>query len=151
MKLHVIHNEKKEKGLWFGNEDLKRKLQVINNEKYKLRCVFYALVIKNKSLNRSYEGGLRGFLGKHSGECNGKITVVCFMGGDVDDTANDLIENGLKIVDDFEFIDAGRYAMDVGIGNKKGSHNVNVGVDWLRGRYANGGIYVWYVDNEQIG
>lgn len=48
--------------------------------------------------------------------------------------------------------DAGGYALGMNSPyNKKGSHNVNVGVDWLRGRYARGGIYVWYVNNEQIG
>jgi len=131
----------------FVGMEVKMNLHVIHNENKKLKCVFNTLVIKNESLNRSYTGGLIGFLDKHGGECNGRITVVCFMGGDVYDTADDLIENGLKIVEDFEFIDAGRYAMGMNSPyNKKGSHNVNVGVEWLRGRYAQGGIYVWYVD-----
>lgn len=37
--------------------------------------------------------------------------------------------------------DAGGYALGMNSPyNKKGSHNVNVGVDWLRGRYARGGF-----------
>ncbi|MEJ2657096.1 MAG: hypothetical protein P8012_07850 [Desulfobacterales bacterium] len=44
---------------------------------------------------------------KHGGECNGKITVACYMGGEIAETMDELVENGLKFLEDFEFIDAG--------------------------------------------
>lgn len=84
-------------------------LHVIHNEKKKLKCVFNTLVIKNEALERLYKGGLIGFLDKHGGQSNGKITVACYMGIDIDETIDDLIENGLKYIEDFEFIDAGSY------------------------------------------
>lgn len=124
------------------------KLHVINNEKKKLQCVFNTLVIKNESLERSYKAGLIGFLDKHGGECNGNITVVCYMGGDIYDTMDELVENGLKFLDDFEFIDAGSYVI-FDPNKEVYPHYVSQRVDWLKGRYANGYIYVWYADDKQ--
>ena len=126
------------------------KLHVIHNEKKKLKCVFYALVIKNASLARSFDGGLLGFLNKHGGQCTGKITVVCFMGDDVEETAFDLFRSGLKPEQDFTLVDAGKYAiyMGVAVDVYKPPIKVELRVDWLKGKYANDGVYVWYVDNE---
>ena len=116
------------------------KLHVINNEKKKMQCVFNTLTIKNEALERFYKGGLIGFLDKHGGEyeCNGKITVLCYMGFEFDEIIEDLIENGLKFLDDVYFIDAGAYEQDVVV------NDIEQKVDWLKGRYANGYIYVWY-------
>ena len=116
------------------------KLHMIHNEKKKMQCVFNTLAIKNEALERFYKGGLIGFLDKHGGEyeCNGKITVLCYMGFEFDEIIGDLIENGLKFLDDFYFIDAGAYEQDVVV------NDIEQKVDWLKGRYANGYIYVWY-------
>jgi len=123
------------------------KLHVIHNERKKMQCVFNTLVIKNESLERFCKGGLIGFLDKHGGQSNGKITVDCFMGGDIDETIDDLIENGLKFIEDFYFIDAGIYLL---CDPKKEAypHNVRQRPDWLKGRYAKGYIYVWYADDK---
>ena len=124
------------------------KLHVIHNERTKLQCVFNTLVIRNEALERSYESGLIGFLDKHGGESNGKITVVCYMGGEIDETMEELVENGLKFLDDFEFIDAGAYL--IYDPNKEFyPHNVSQRVDWLKGRYVNGYIYVWHADGKK--
>ena len=118
------------------------KLHVIHNERKKLKCVFNALVIKNTSLERSFEGGLIGFLDKYGGQGNGKITVVCFMGSDVEETAYDLFKNGLKPDEDLTLVDAGEYAiyMGIAIDVDKPLPKVKLSVDWLKGRYINGGV-----------
>lgn len=121
------------------------KLHVINNKRKKLQCVFDTLVIKNESLERSYEGGLIGFLDKHGGECNGKITVVCYMGGEIFDTIDELVMNGLEFLEDFEFIDA----VSNDSNRKTYPHNIKQRVEWLKGRYVNGYIYVWYADDKE--
>jgi hypothetical protein len=89
-------------------------------------------------------------LDKYGGQCNGKITVVCFMGDDVEEAAYDLFKNGLKPDEDLTLVDAGEYAiyMGIAIDVDKPLPKVNLSVDWLKGRYANTGIYVWYVDSE---
>jgi len=124
------------------------KLHVIHNEKKKLQCVFNTLVIKNEALERLYEGGLVGFLDKHGGECNGKITVCCYMGSEIYDTMDELDENGLEYLEDFEFIDAGEYLI-IDPNREAYPHNVRQRVDWLKGRYFKGYIYVWYADDKQ--
>jgi len=118
-------------------------LHVIHNEKKKLQCVFNTLVIKNEALERLYDGGLIGFLDKHGGECNGKITVCCYMGGDIYETMDDLVEHGLNFIEDFEFIDAASYLI-IDPERQASAYNVRQRVDWLKSRYAGGYIYVWY-------
>ena len=119
------------------------KLHVIHNERKKLQCVFNTLVIRNEPLERSYEGGLIGFLNKHGGECNGKITVVCYMGGDIYDTMYELDENGLKFTEDFEFIDAGKHLL-CDPNREAYPRNIKQRVDWLKARYFNGYVYLWH-------
>ena len=116
------------------------------NERKRLQCVFNTLVIKNEAMERLYEGGLIGFLDKHGGEYNEKITVVCYMGADIDETIDDLVENGLKFLKDFEFIDAGAY-MIIGSEKQACPFIVKQKVGWLKGCYVKGYIYVLYNDN----
>ena len=66
-----------------------------------LRCVFYTVVERNRALQKKYSGGLKGFLARYHCRCNGYFSVACYMGSDVDDTVEDLIENGLKAWEDF--------------------------------------------------
>jgi len=124
--------------------EIRMNLHVIHNEKKKLQCVFNTLVIKNEALERLYKGGLIGFLDKHGGEyeCNGKITVLCYMGFEFDQIIDDLVTNGLKFLEDFDFIDAGCLRDPFAVAN-----NIQKRVDWLKGRHAGGYIYVWYNDD----
>jgi hypothetical protein len=70
------------------------------------------------------------------------------VGGDVYETIDDLIENGLRFLEDFEFIDAVSYLI-IDPEKKGYAYNVKQRVDWLKGRYAGGYVYVWYNDNKQ--
>ena len=121
------------------------KLHIIHNEKKKLPCVFNTLVIKNEALERSYNGGLIGFLNKHGGEyeCNGKITVLCYMGFEFEKIINDLFKCGMKFLEDYYFVDAGAYEQFVV------ANDIKQRVDWLKGRYVDGYIYVWWTDDNQ--
>jgi len=127
-----------------GTED-QMKLHVIHNERKKLQCVFNTLVIRNESLERFYKGGLIGFLDKHCGEyeCNGKITVLCYMGFEFDQIIDDLVRSGLKFLEDFDFIDAGVYII-IDPNREAYPRNIKQRVGWLKGRYFNGYVYVWH-------
>lgn len=121
-------------------------LYVVHDSREKIGCSFNTLVIKNKALAKHYKGGLTGFLKKNPGaRCNNHITVICYMGGGIDKTIDELIVNGLTIGEDFAYVDAASFAMyysifDKGVRQKP----VDVGVSWLKARYADGTIYVWY-------
>ncbi len=66
------------------------------------------------------------------------------MGFDIYETIDDLVENGLKFIEDFEYIDAGCYS--VADPEKRAyPHNVKQRVNWLKGRYSEGYIYVWHI------
>ena len=116
-----------------------------------IRCFFFTVIVKNESLVKHYQGSLRGFMEKHYPLCNQDISVSVFMGGDFNDLIDDLIENGLKVGEDFACFDASdliddmyRYP-DECIWRK----NLDLGVGWLKGRHSNneGSIFVWYNDD----
>ena len=88
------------------------------------------------------------YLQTHGSLTNNDISVFCSMGDEIDLVVKDLIDNGLHGGDDFTFVDAGGYSMQVAISKEDCPHNISVGVDWLEARYAKGGIWVWYVKGD---
>ena len=126
------------------------KLFVVNHSEERFRCAFYTLVIRNKALVKHYKGGLHGFVENYAARCNNYITVWCDMGSEINAAINDLVESGLTMDVDFVFMDAGSYAIAQSMIHKVGRRNhLDVGVSWLKGRYANGGIYVWYAESSR--
>ena len=125
---------------------------VHNTNRKKFKCVFRSLVIKNDSLVKFYDGGLQGFMDKHPLFCNENITVGNFMGNDIDVIVDDLIENGMKMDEDFIFLDATRLAFNVqsGLSPIALKKAVDIGIDWLIGEYDHGDIYIWYADEPEI-
>ena len=72
-----------------------------------IRCFFFTVVVKNESLVKNYLGSLKGFMEKHYPLCNQDISVRVYMNGsDVYDLIDDLIENGLKMGEDFACFNA---------------------------------------------
>ena len=123
-------------------------LYVVHDSEEKIGCSFNTLVAKNKALAKHYKGGLKGFLQKNPGaRCNNHITVICYMGNGINKTIDELVANGLTIGEDFAFVDAGCIAMYYGIGNNGvRQKNVDAEVSWLKARYVNGIVYVWYAE-----
>ena len=122
-------------------------LYVVHSKEEKLRCAFYTLVIKNEALAKKYKGGMPGFMETYSAICNDHITVWCDMGSDINEAIDDLIENGLTMDEDFVFFDAASYSMELSMIYKVARRNhVSTGVKWLKARYGDGAIYVWYVE-----
>jgi hypothetical protein len=127
------------------------KLYVVHNtQRKRFKCVFCSLVIKNESLAKFYNGGLQGFMDKHRLFCNENITIGNFMGDGVDAIVDDLIENAMKMDEDFTFLDATRLAFNVqsGLSPIALKKDVNIGVDWLKVKYDNGNIYIRYADDK---
>jgi hypothetical protein len=121
-------------------------LYVVHDSEEKMGCSFNALVIKNKALAKHYKSGLKGFLKKNPGaRCNNHITVISYMGGGIDKTMDELIVNGLTIGEDFGYVDAACFAMYYSIFEKGVRQKlVDVRVSWLKARYVDGVVYVWY-------
>jgi len=125
---------------------------VHNTQRKKFKCVFCSLVIKNESLAKFYDGGIQGFMDRHRLFCNENITVGNFMGDGINTIVDDLIENAMKMDKDFIFLNATGLAFNVQlalspIAIKK---DVNIGVDWLKGEYDHGDIFIWYADEPEI-
>ena len=59
-----------------------------------------------------------------------------------------MLARGLKFLRDFEFIDAGEYLL-CNPERQAYPRNIKQRVDWLKGRYANGYIYVWHADGKE--
>ena len=125
---------------------------LIYSARNELRCVHFALIVKTQSLNRKYPGGVASFSRKYGARSNGKITVACFMGNDIDEATKDLEENGLAFNDDFAPLDSGRHEMQFWVASIHGpddlakAHDIHVGVTWLQGRISNlGAVTVRYV------
>ena len=117
-----------------------------------IRCFFFTIVVKNESLVKHYQGSLKGFMEKYYPLCNQDISVSVFMNGDdFYDLIDDLIENGLKMGEDFGCFDASNLADDMYRYPDECTwrKNLDLGVNWLKGRHSNneGSIFVWYNDN----
>ena len=83
--------------------------------------------------------------------CNQDISVSVFMCSGFKDLIDDLIENGLKIGEDFGYFDSD-YIVDLMYrypDECTWRKNLDLGVGWLKGRRVNNtrDIYVWYNDN----
>ena len=72
-----------------------------------------------------------------------KITVLCYMGFEFEKIINDLFKCGMKFLEDYYFVDAGAYEQFVV------ANDIKQRVDWLKGRYVDGYIYVWWTDDNQ--
>jgi hypothetical protein len=125
-------------------DEMGRNLHVVHDSAEETRCVFNALVVRNSALNAKYPGGLRAFVEKFGFRCNEKIAVDSFMGGDIDPVIEDLRRCGLIPREEFMFVDAGAYFLlsSVDTRNPYRPQPVDLGVDWLEGRYHKGGVYV---------
>jgi hypothetical protein len=93
----------------------------------RIRCFFFTVVVKNKSLVKYYQGGLKGYIEKYYPLCNQDISVRVYMAGnDVYNLLGDLIKNGLKIGKDFNCFDASDLAFDIECTWRK---NIDLGVE----------------------
>ena len=122
-------------------------LSFVYTSNKRIKCFFFTVVVKNESLVKHYQGGLRGFMETYYPLCNQNISVRVYMAGsDVYDLMDDLIENGLKMNEDFVHFDASDLAFNIECTWRK---TLSLGVDWLKGRRSNkiGDICVWYNDN----
>ena len=73
--------------------------------------------------------------------------VDCYMGGDIDDTIKDLIQNESTIDEYFNVFDAESLCMGLIMdrSNLKIRHTVELGVGWLKAQFVKGeGFFVWY-------
>ncbi len=117
-----------------GEEEEDRSLYTADKE---IRCVFYALVVRNQALEKKYEGGLRGFLKKHGGEYNDEIATICYMSPEFGPDVEDLKKNGLEPRKDFIVL------YDDGVNKDYEPFPFEVG--WLGGYYHQGGVMVFMV------
>ena len=119
---------------------------IVHNSDPKMRCLFNSVVVRNESLNAKYPGGLDGFIRKNGGVANWDITVTFSMAEDIYEVVDDLRHQGLSGGDDFVFVDAAGYSIQTFRDKKDFPHNIDVGVGWLKARYADGGIWVWIAE-----
>lgn len=129
------------------------RLYVAHDSSEKIHCSFFTVVIRNKALAQKYNGGLKGFMNKHRARCNNDIVVDCYMGGDIDDTVKDLLENGLTIDEDFTVFDAEGLFMQLRMSPDyaKMRHIVDLGVRWLKVQFIEGeGFSVWYSETKPV-
>ena len=61
-----------------------RDLYVVYEDGNELKCVFHAIVLRNKALADKYPGGLKAFTEKQLSKCNRDLTVYCDMGSDIE-------------------------------------------------------------------
>jgi hypothetical protein len=112
-----------------------------------IRCFFYTVVVKIESLVKHYPGSLKGFMENHYPLCNQDISVRVLMSyGDCSDLVEELIENGLKVDEDFVYFDTDMYCFPDEFTWRK---DLDLGVGWLKGRLSKIplSIRVWYNDD----
>jgi hypothetical protein len=107
-----------------------------------IRCVFYALVVRNQALEKKYTGGLTGFLKRHGGEYNDEILTICYMAPEFDSDVADLKANGLELDKDFLLLIDDLYGPP---SSYKDFEPYPFEVSWLGGYYHEGGVVVFMV------
>ena len=114
--------------------------QIQYNPQKEIRCVFYALIVRNQALEEKYRGGLKGFLKRHGGEYNDDITTLCYMSPESGADVADLEANGLEEREDFIVLIDDLYG-------PRQSHNdfepYPFDVPWLGGYYHADGVVVF--------
>lgn len=131
------------------NPSKKPDLSLVHCAERELGVHSHAVVIKNKSLAVRYPGGIKGFMDKHKGLSNGRITVKCFSGfyNEVYELLKDLKTGGFKLTRDYIYFNADRHISEV---NRKRSlgvrclNKVDAGVNWLQGRMSREVMYIQY-------
>jgi hypothetical protein len=109
-----------------------------------LRCVFNAVVVRNSAIVQRYPGGMSAFIELCPfNDCNENIVAYSSMGREVNKVIHELVACGFKHREDFLFVDAGLYIMS----GDDGPFPVDMEVDWLEGRFEDGGIYVRFVES----
>ena len=120
-------------------------LYLVYEDNKAIKCAFNTIVIRNKSLIKKYPFGIKAFIEKHNPKCNRDITVSCYMGSDVEDLWNDLIQNGLIKNIDFTCFDAGSFYFEFRMTGKENAiHDIVFDAPWLKGHYTKDGVFVWY-------
>ena len=106
-----------------------------------IKCIFVALVIKNKPIEEKYHGGLKAFVNKHNSLYNDNITTIMAMsGGDIAIDAVELLKCGLVVKQDFVVFDASNEFIPL-----PDYSEINLGVDWLKAYWHDGHTIVQYV------
>jgi hypothetical protein len=121
-------------------------LRLVYSQNDTIHCAAFSLIIRNKALQRNYPGGLAGFLRRFPSRSNRHITVFSDSGLNFEMVGNDLWANGLTYGQDFVLVDAADYdwALLINPDVQANAHRLDLGVAWLRGRYADRQIHVWY-------
>ena len=128
-------------------------MHVITTSSKRVECQFFTLVIKNEVLHRKYVGGLKGLLDEYGGKSSRDLTVLCFMGDEINDAIGDLLASGLTAEEDFTVIDAA--IMQMGIEAKKDDISfrelmLDTGPPWLKVSYEKSLIFVELNVEEEI-
>jgi hypothetical protein len=112
----------------------------------KIRCTFYAIIIRKQSLQERYPGGLAAFTNHYFVQSNNHITVICGMGSDVGNTLLVLYHCGLMQSEDFTTLDTIESEMWCSINPdmRKRPFPVDTRVNWLKAQYCNGNVWVWH-------
>ena len=116
----------------------------------RIRCFFFTVVVKNELLVKYYPGSLKGFMETYYPLCNQDISVTVYMNiADWNDliVRGDLIGNGLKMGEDFCRFDTD-YLVESMYRHSGGRNNLDLGVNWLKGRCVDWDVYMWLTDGK---
>jgi hypothetical protein len=112
----------------------------------KIRCTFYAIIIRKQSLQERYPGGVAAFANHYYIQSNDHIAVCCDMKSDVGNTLLALHQCGLMQSEDFTTFDTIESEMWCSINPemRERPFSVDTRVEWLEAQYWNGTVWVWY-------
>lgn len=116
-----------------------------HGDQNELKTVFYTVVVRNEALKKIYPGGVGAYHRKHSPKGNRDICISCYMGGDVDDCVDDLLVCGLLPQNDFICFNSTLGTICVDWDEIDGTSR-DMRVDWLKGCYHDGYLWVRYQD-----
>jgi len=131
---------------FWGRDNKMTNLHVTYTSFPRLRCVFCTIIIRNQSLQEKYPGGLEAFVRHFNARCNDRIAVYCDMGSDIGDVLMVLHQCGMKEFEDFTTLDTVDSEMwcCAKPEMRKRSFSVDTRVEWLKGQFWKGNVWVWF-------
>jgi len=112
----------------------------------RLRCVFCSAIIRNRSLQEKYPGGLEAFTQNFGVQSNDRISVYNDMGSDIGNLLVILHRCGMKEFQDFTTLDTVDSEMWCCAKPelRKRPFAVDTRVGWLKGQFWKGNVWVWF-------
>jgi len=124
-----------------------RNLYVVHDSSEVVKCSFLTFVVRTKSIDTKFPGGLKAFAEKHGPRCNNDLAVICAMNGnELEPVLQDLQDHAFDKGDAL-FFDAASYLLAASMTGEYGQ--IEFCTPWLKSECTQEGFFVTYNESQE--